>query len=82
MVLSFLDDEEGNKFIGDGQVVCSSISKSFYIFDPVDEEFSDLPDLPRARYRHSSAIAGNKIWIVGGRTIPDDELIPKVDVSR
>jgi hypothetical protein len=41
-----------------------------------------LTDMPRPRYRHSAvATSDGKLWLIGGRTIPDDTIIPEVDVS-
>jgi hypothetical protein len=81
-----VDDELGNQFVATdddngGRFACSSLSKSLYTFDPEDEEFEQLVDLPRPRYRHSSAIVKNKVWLVGGRDLVDN-LIPEVDVSK
>jgi hypothetical protein len=79
-----VDNVLGNEFVANddgGSFVCFSISKSLYTFDPEDEEFEQLVDLPRPRYRHSSAIVKNKVWLVGGRDI-NDNLIPEVDVSK
>jgi hypothetical protein len=78
----FLDAKDGNVYYlgDDGGFFCGSISNAFYAFDPEDREFETLPSLPRARYRHSSAIIKNQVWLVGGRTL-EDVLIPEVDVS-
>ena len=75
----FLDAKDGNVYNGGG-FSCDSISNAFYAFDPEDREFQTLASLPRERYRHSSAIIKNQVWLVGGRTL-EDVLIPEVDVS-
>jgi hypothetical protein len=83
-LIDFTDDAEGNVYIpngdADGFFACGDISESFYEFDPLDNEFEKLPNMPRPRYRHSSAIVGDQVWILGGRDV-DDNLIPEVDVS-
>jgi len=82
--LVFIDSPDGNVYVntgnGTGTFECLSISDSLYQFDPIKEVFTQLPNLPMKRYRHSGTIANNQLWIVGGRTL-SDELIPQVDVS-
>lgn len=74
------DFADGNKFNKESEwFECGSITDSFYAFDPEDEDFEELPPLPRARYRHSSAIVNNQVWITGGRTL-DEKIIPEADV--
>ena len=68
------DDDNGGFFS------CGSISDGFYSFDPEDRVFATLANLPRARYRHSSVVVDNRVWLIGGRTL-EDKLIPEVDVS-
>ena len=80
-----VDDPNGNSYVnvedGDSFFACGSISSSFFEFDPEKEAFSELASLPKPRYRHSSAIANDKVWIVGGRDL-EDNLISDVDVSK
>lgn len=61
---------------------CSSVSESFFVFDPSQyiDHFSSLENLPRPRYRHTSVILDNQIWLVGGRNV-DGGLVEFVDVS-
>jgi hypothetical protein len=61
---------------------CGSISDSFFSFDPSQstDHFASLPNLPRPRYRHSSVILNDQIWLVGGRDVHGN-LIDSVDVS-
>lgn len=78
------DAEDGNVYVSidanEGFFACGSISSSLYSFDPNTNSFEELQGLPRPRYRHSSSIVGNQVWLVGGRTI-EDSLIPEIDVS-
>jgi hypothetical protein len=78
-----VDSPNGNKWIStgesDGFFTCSSLSDSLYAFDPLTRKFTKLSPLPRPRYRHSSAIVGGKLWLIGGRT-REDSLISEIDV--
>lgn len=60
---------------------CNSASSVAYSFDVDRGIFTTLTELPKPRYRHTSAVANNKLFVVGGRTIPEDEIIADVDVS-
>ena len=76
------DSPNGNEFLPDlGIFACTSLSDSFFSFDPSKyfDHFVDLPNLPRSRYRHTSTAVNNKIWIVGGRDL-NDNLLDTVDV--
>ena len=71
--------------------LCESISNQLHVFHPDDGDgdnnnddsgsFKTLAELPRPRYRHAAVHANGKLWLVGGRTIPEDLIIPEVDVS-
>lgn len=80
------DSPNGNTFIDPSGLelnffLCASISDELYIFDPDTMAFrTSSARLPRARYRHAAVAAKGKLWLVGGRTIPDDTIIPEVDV--
>ncbi len=77
------DSPIGNQFIAnEGFFACSSLSDSFFSFDPSKyfDHFVSLPNLPRQRYRHSGGASNDQIWVVGGRDV-DDNLIDSVDVS-
>ena len=76
------DDPNGNTYVTNGTFVCNSISASTFKFDTVTQQMVALSDMPRARYRHASAILNNQLWILGGRTILNDTLIPEIDVSH
>jgi len=39
-----------------------------------------LTNMPRPRYRHAAVEADNKLWLMGGRTVPEDTIIAEVDV--
>lgn len=62
-----------------GTFTCSSVSNSFYSFDPETGEFNVLPSMPEARYRHAAVAVNNQIWVVGGRDV-DDGLVGNINV--
>jgi N-acetylneuraminic acid mutarotase len=76
-----IDSPQGNEYNTEGSFFfCSSLSTSLLVFDLETETFDEsLPDLPRPRYRHSSAVIGNQLWLVGGRSL-EDGLIEEVDI--
>ena len=79
------DAPNGNTFVdATGFVldffICESISSKLYSFDPEAGTFETLADLPRPRYRHAAVEAGGKLWLVGGRTVPEDSVIAEIDV--
>jgi len=45
---------------------CANVSSEAFIFYPSTGEFANLPSLPRARTRHSTAILDNKAYVFGG----------------
>jgi hypothetical protein len=67
-----------------GVYACTSLSNSFYSFDPFKQYgmgvYTTLPNLPRPRYRHSSVALNDEVWLIGGRDV-DDNLLSSVDVS-
>jgi len=74
------DDPLGNTFDANAKVyACNSISSYMYKFDAINEEIVELPQMPRRRYRHASAIVNNQLWILGGRDF-FDTLIPEIDI--
>lgn len=74
------DDPLGNVYNnGSGLFECASLSFKSYAFRPSTGKFDVLKDMPRARYRHASAVARGKVWVVGGRD-EDDKNIPEIDV--
>jgi N-acetylneuraminic acid mutarotase len=58
--------------------LCESDSQSLYSFDGTT--FTTMADMPQPRYRHAAVVAQNKLWLIGGRTIPEDSIIADVDV--
>jgi len=60
--------------------LCNSYSDKLWAFDPETNTFRERASLPRKRYRHAGVSAAGKLWLVGGRTIPDDIVIAEVDV--
>lgn len=81
------DSPRGNTYVdADGLeldfFLCESISDDLHIFNPDTMTFrTSSAKLPRARYRHAAVEAQGKLWLVGGRTVPEDLIIPEVDVS-
>ena len=78
------DDPNGNVWIppteeDDGFFACGSLSNGFYSFDIITKQFETLTDMPRERYRHSSVVINDQVWVMGGRTLFDD-LIPEADI--
>jgi len=74
------DDTSGNVWNANySTFMCGSVTDAFYAFDPASKTFKTLKALPRPRYRHSSAIVDNKVWLLGGRTL-FDAVIPEIDV--
>jgi len=80
------DSPKGNTYVdADGLeldfFLCESISDELHIFDADTMTFTtSSAKLPRARYRHAAVHAKGKLWLVGGRNIPDDQIIAEVDV--
>ncbi|GAX28459.1 kelch repeat and BTB domain-containing protein 5/10 [Fistulifera solaris] len=75
------DAEQGNVYVEEiATFVCSSSSSEFYSFDRNTNSFETLAPLPVARYRHGAALVNGKIWLVGGRDVEVDGLLPTVDV--
>lgn len=58
--------------------LCESDSQSLYSFDGTT--FTTMADMPQPRYRHAAVVAQNKLWLIGGRTIPEDSIIADVDM--
>lgn len=77
------DSPDGNVFVDEGNssfFYCATISSSLWAFDPASNEFIEMPDLPRPRYRHAAVSIQDHIFFVGGRDA-EDNLIREVDVS-
>lgn len=76
------DSPNGNVYLKDVLMyACLSISSSVYVFNTITSELMERAPMPRARYRHGAAVLNNQLWIVGGRMLENDALIPQVDVS-
>lgn len=80
------DSPNGNTYVDANGLeldffLCESISDELHKFDADTMTFAtSSAKLPRARYRHAAVHAKGKLWLVGGRTIPEDLIIPEVDV--
>jgi len=74
------DSPKGNEFDeGLGMFICTSLSKSFYAFNPKTNEIEEMKEMPRNRYRHGAAAVNNQIWLIGGRD-GMDEHVNSIDV--
>ena len=64
-----------------GHFRCASVSENFYLFDPAKStnHFTNLPNLPSPRYRHTSAAVNDHIWLIGGRDV-NGNLLEFVDI--
>ena len=75
------DSENGNEYNkATTYFDCSSITDSFYSFNPNTNEFKTLPSMPRERNRHAAAISQNRLWLIGGRDQATD-VVFEIDVS-
>jgi len=60
--------------------VCPSISTDVFIYDVTKGTYETLTNvLPRARYRHATALIGTKLYLMGGRDLSDN-IIEEVDI--
>jgi len=57
---------------------CQEITDLVEAFDPASKNFVRLPDMPRKRYRHSSEVIDNILYVIGGRDL-NDNIITQVD---
>mmetsp|Transcript_23140 Transcript_23140/g.32299 ORF Transcript_23140/g.32299 Transcript_23140/m.32299 type:complete len:401 (+) Transcript_23140:232-1434(+) len=74
------DSPAGNEYDeGLSTFICTSLSKSFYGFNPKTNEIEERKEMPRTRYRHGAAAVNNQIWLIGGRDEMDAH-ISAIDV--
>lgn len=78
------DHEDGNTYKEDYDTyLCTSITSENLSFDPSletdDPKFTKLRSAPRDRYRHTSALLNEKIYLIGGRDV-DDNIISELDI--
>eukprot|EP01035_Chromulina_nebulosa_P020894 gene20894-27084_t len=59
---------------------CPVITNRCEYFTPDTEEWFPCASAPTNRYQHTTAFVNNKLYLAGGRTVPDDNLIETVDV--
>jgi hypothetical protein len=57
---------------------CTTMTDNVLLFDPSSYQFTTLPSMPAARYRHTSCVWRDTIYVFGGRTLPDDNIIYEV----
>jgi len=62
-----------------GGGLAAAVSKKTTAYSPLTDTYSDLPDMPRARYRHAAAEVGGKIYLFGG-TNSNDQVETAIDV--
>jgi len=58
---------------------CPQITANVTAYHPNTDTWTFLAPAPIPRYRHSVAVIGNKLYVIGGRTL-DDVIIARVDV--
>jgi len=57
----------------------AAVTTSALYFDPLENVYHALPDMPRRRFRHAACAFGRNIYIMGGTDISDN-IIQIVDV--
>eukprot|EP01116_Phalansterium_solitarium_P023206 TRINITY_DN8011_c0_g1_i1.p1 TRINITY_DN8011_c0_g1~~TRINITY_DN8011_c0_g1_i1.p1 ORF type:complete len:388 (-),score=126.70 TRINITY_DN8011_c0_g1_i1:278-1441(-) len=62
-----------------GNCPCTQILNYTTAYNPVKDTWAEIAQAPVARFRHSSAVVGSKLYVFGGRAL-DDSLISQVDV--
>lgn len=50
------------------------------VYDPVDDEWSALPDLPEGLHHTAVAVLGDRLYVVGGYAIDDGRWVPRAEV--
>jgi len=58
---------------------CISITSITEAYQPLNDTWITLPNMPTPRYRHAAAVIGNSMYLIGGRDI-NDTIIQTVDV--
>lgn len=67
---------------GDGDLfACMSTSNKTLIFDPYENTFVIMDDMPHERQRHAATIIDDNLYLLGGRD-SNDELVTAIDVSN
>lgn len=64
---------------GSGFYYCPETTKRFLAYFPNTDSYMNLPDMPRARCRHTAAQALGKIFVFGGRD-DADSIVDAIDV--
>ena len=59
---------------------CTDATNKCKYFTPDNPSWHDCADAPRDRYRHSAAIVGDYLYVIGGRDVTNDQLITQIDV--
>ena len=59
---------------------CSAYTDAVRIFDPVTYEMDIGQSMPTPRYRHTTCVWQDSIFVFNGRTLPDDVIITQIDV--
>eukprot|EP01095_Lingulamoeba_sp_RSL-Kostka_P013553 TRINITY_DN564_c0_g1_i1.p1 TRINITY_DN564_c0_g1~~TRINITY_DN564_c0_g1_i1.p1 ORF type:complete len:375 (+),score=130.54 TRINITY_DN564_c0_g1_i1:28-1125(+) len=58
--------------------ICNEVLTSVESYDPENDDWDTLPPLPRQRFRHMSAVIGDRLYVFGGRDV-NDNIITDVD---
>jgi hypothetical protein len=76
------DSVNGNEYDStEGVFYCNSISNASYAYHISTQTWTNLPNLPTARYRHATVLLPQLqlIYILGGRNLVD-EIVTTLDV--
>ncbi len=55
-------------------------TKSIEVYDPEQDSWTQLTDMPVSRYDHTASIVGSKIYIIGGYDDPFAQPFSRVDI--
>lgn len=59
--------------------ICTSVTSKAEAYLPDVDQWTTLPSMPQARFRHASAVVGNNLYVLGGRDV-NDTIIQSLDV--
>ena len=67
-----------------GYCQCPSSTAVVIVYDTLTGTYSTAPSMPIPRYRHDVCVVGRRLFVFGGRTMPDatgwDHIITQVDM--
>lgn len=59
--------------------ICTGVSSRVEAYDPKANQWTTLPSMPQARFRHGAAVVGGDMYLIGGRDV-NDSVIRSIDV--